>query len=601
MASIDRDKLGEYLSAYLDGELSDQERVALERLVARDPRVRTQLKELRETVELVRGLPQRAAPPSLLEDLTAAAEREQLLGDPSERALPRASWWRSARPLLSAAAAVLITVGGGWYVFDSISGTGEQRWPPPEGGVARSTTGPQVPQEGPAGVGLADADDSAARSAAVGATAAKAGTPGRGSAEAALDAGETADPSRRPGEEAGLPAGPALAEAETAPPSLTDLALSKLEPLGFSIARLATVSTLEQKNEANFRQSELLAHNFDTETNRLRVLVADDDDELMARSQLASFAVAFRYRDLELMPAQALLSNDERAYLKGRPGYNYAANDRIETLFRVPVSELHGLVNAVAEGDAGRRPIQLALGLTVAQGQDKIARLIDRAQHPPGEIYALAPEPDVVGLGDEADPSKARAGGDGRASLRRARGVVVPPPTVRRERGGRPKVDRKLDADAAAVLAATKDDVEAESGHEAREEKLGAVPDSPVAGDDVGEDLKAKKEGSVIGTPGSGEKKRAAAPADDEPRSKLVTVRPGELVSSTLAKLREKQRGGASDASPAPGLTGDRGLRGGQEQFVTVIIQFERRPAPPSARAVTQPADPATPHPADGG
>ena len=112
MASIDRDKLGEYLSAYLDGELSDQERVALERLVARDPRVRTQLKELRETVELVRGLPQRAAPPSLLEDLTAAAEREQLLGDPSERALPRASWWRSARPLLSAAAAVLITVGG---------------------------------------------------------------------------------------------------------------------------------------------------------------------------------------------------------------------------------------------------------------------------------------------------------------------------------------------------------------------------------------------------------------------------------------------------------------------------------------------------------
>ncbi|MHC4066008.1 MAG: anti-sigma factor family protein, partial [Planctomycetota bacterium] len=65
MASIDRDKLGEYLSAYLDGELGEPERAALERLLARNRQARTQLEELRQTVELVRGLPRRAAPASL--------------------------------------------------------------------------------------------------------------------------------------------------------------------------------------------------------------------------------------------------------------------------------------------------------------------------------------------------------------------------------------------------------------------------------------------------------------------------------------------------------------------------------------------------------
>lgn len=63
MATIDRDKLGEYLSAYLDGELSDSERAAVDRLLARDARVRAQLDELRQTVEMVRALPRRAARP----------------------------------------------------------------------------------------------------------------------------------------------------------------------------------------------------------------------------------------------------------------------------------------------------------------------------------------------------------------------------------------------------------------------------------------------------------------------------------------------------------------------------------------------------------
>jgi len=43
MASIDRDKLGKHLSAYLDDELPQAEREVLERLIARDQATRKQL------------------------------------------------------------------------------------------------------------------------------------------------------------------------------------------------------------------------------------------------------------------------------------------------------------------------------------------------------------------------------------------------------------------------------------------------------------------------------------------------------------------------------------------------------------------------------
>ena len=129
MASIDKNKLGEYLSAYLDDELSDQERSAVESLAARDPGVHRQLEQLRRTVELVRGLPHRAAPPSLIEDLTATAERDQLLCTPGEAVAIRMPWWLSLRPMLSAAAVLVIAVGGGFYVFNNMELTGDRSGP----------------------------------------------------------------------------------------------------------------------------------------------------------------------------------------------------------------------------------------------------------------------------------------------------------------------------------------------------------------------------------------------------------------------------------------------------------------------------------------
>ena len=112
MASIDRDNLDEFLSAYLDDELGEPDRATLQRLIAQDSYARSRLEQLRQTVELVRTLPRRGAPPEMLDELTAMAERELLLGEPEEIVRVRRPWWSSAGPLLSAAAVLVITVGG---------------------------------------------------------------------------------------------------------------------------------------------------------------------------------------------------------------------------------------------------------------------------------------------------------------------------------------------------------------------------------------------------------------------------------------------------------------------------------------------------------
>lgn len=59
-------RMDELLSAYLDGELSSQERRQLEARLAGDPQLRERLEELRHTVSLVRELPPVPAPHNFL-------------------------------------------------------------------------------------------------------------------------------------------------------------------------------------------------------------------------------------------------------------------------------------------------------------------------------------------------------------------------------------------------------------------------------------------------------------------------------------------------------------------------------------------------------
>lgn len=98
----------ERLSAYLDGELSDEQTREVAEALQHDPALAEELRSLRATRDLLRGLPRDKAPEDLPDRILAQAERNLLVDRPSAATrAPRLRWARYA-----AAAAVLIVAGG---------------------------------------------------------------------------------------------------------------------------------------------------------------------------------------------------------------------------------------------------------------------------------------------------------------------------------------------------------------------------------------------------------------------------------------------------------------------------------------------------------
>lgn len=113
----------EQLSAYLDGELSPTERIAVDRLLASDPEARRILEELRQTSNMLRGLPKQRLPASAAAGLTARLERDSLLGGTSPGTIRPTAWWKP----LSIAAAVLLACGVTYEGFVQLQNYRERR------------------------------------------------------------------------------------------------------------------------------------------------------------------------------------------------------------------------------------------------------------------------------------------------------------------------------------------------------------------------------------------------------------------------------------------------------------------------------------------
>jgi len=110
--SSKRQEIGEQLSAYLDGELSEADARRLEEAVRADADLAGELNSLRAVRGLLRQLPRERAPAGTAEGIVARAERSRLLtgaGGPGRGF----SWPRR----LAVAAAVLIAVGAGLVVM----------------------------------------------------------------------------------------------------------------------------------------------------------------------------------------------------------------------------------------------------------------------------------------------------------------------------------------------------------------------------------------------------------------------------------------------------------------------------------------------------
>jgi anti-sigma factor RsiW len=157
MTFPNRDAMGELLSAYIDGEVSGQERAEVEALLAESEEARRVLAELREAAAALRTLPREPAPPFILADITARIERDELLGSDDEATVvhryPRRPIWS----LLGAAAFIGIAIGGGLYVSSELSQRGERN----AGWTVDQEIRPQSARPEAAMKGLASRDDRA--------------------------------------------------------------------------------------------------------------------------------------------------------------------------------------------------------------------------------------------------------------------------------------------------------------------------------------------------------------------------------------------------------------------------------------------------------
>ncbi len=122
MGNISREQLGEWLSAYLDDEVNEEQRALIEQLLREDDSARRMYEELRRTVELVSSLPRHDAPASIAEDVQAFSERSELIGD-LDAPSPGVGRKRSPLvPLLSMAATLALVATGVWYASE-LAGT----------------------------------------------------------------------------------------------------------------------------------------------------------------------------------------------------------------------------------------------------------------------------------------------------------------------------------------------------------------------------------------------------------------------------------------------------------------------------------------------
>ncbi len=126
MAKNDPDNLGEQLSAYLDGELNDADRAAVEAMLRDSADARAELENLRATASMIEQLPRAGASPALVGDVMAIIERRQLLGDQPVDPPPGRPASGRLKMLLSVAAMIGLSVSAGIWGLLYSAGNVEQ-------------------------------------------------------------------------------------------------------------------------------------------------------------------------------------------------------------------------------------------------------------------------------------------------------------------------------------------------------------------------------------------------------------------------------------------------------------------------------------------
>ncbi|HNQ24816.1 MAG TPA: zf-HC2 domain-containing protein [Phycisphaerae bacterium] len=341
MGAVDReDQLGELLGAYLDGELSPEERAQVERLLQQDATARQLLRDLERTAQAVGALPRHPAPPSLVQDIERQLERLELLGDIEEAAPVRGSKRGTLRGVL-AVAAMLVIVAGGTLI------------------VAR--LGPFGPGGRDAQVAMTTAEEGPSAGQAPTTRSSFAARPrGKSTPERLADAGS--------------------ARRETAGKGKRDGTASAPESYG------ADVRTLAQKLDAGEPLATAVrTHSFATEPLRLKVSVGSEAERESLLQRLAMYCGDRNLPDLGRQLKQTPVATAEPGsfYLWGEAGTHFTDAGAREVLVHAPAAELADLVAQFERTPVAMRAATFQAGaLELADWRDAepILRLMDKSR-----------------------------------------------------------------------------------------------------------------------------------------------------------------------------------------------------------------------------
>lgn len=391
MRPQDAQRIGEQLSAYLDGELSQEERDAVEALLASDADARALLAELRDASGAVRALPRDRAPASILEQINARLERSELLG-PAERKVTLARHKRRPiRSTLAMAASLLFVVSGGLWVYFRVAESQDL----PSG---KLVTRDQSPSPFPAN-DMPMLQDDLRRLA--GRTSVTESAPIQSDEEvdqlSALGyAGFRGQPESDLEAQSGMRDQVAFAESSARGEAAIDTARSAETVVGVPIRgfdgsvgeeRAAAgrfefeSATLEQKLAAGDGLDAVAMHRFDAEPLQIQ-LVVDRGHRSHVESTLVSVLAGSGAIPLDSLGMKESTAPTSQAFYEyGRPGDNYApgAAPQRQILARVSPRAIERILETAAAQDDSVQDVRFGVGQMSAEGVDesmRIARLV---------------------------------------------------------------------------------------------------------------------------------------------------------------------------------------------------------------------------------
>ena len=372
MSNVDQEQLGEWLSAYLDGELNPEQKELVDRLLREDESARRLLDELRRTVDLVSSLPRHSAPGSLAEDVQLHVERSELLGEPEEPSVRSGGRRTPFLAVLSMAAALgLFAVGLRIIVTD---------------GALERELGESIVALAP------DQEEGHFRDLADEAVASRP-KKGRGHAKG---------PRR-----AARPTDAVAVRGVVAESSLTS---DQPTARGEDTSLVATAD-FNRKIRAGLGTESISTHAFANETVRLRVVARDEAERDAITDKLVAYLAGRRAADLAVAMTE---ESDRRAlassfYYRGAPGINYVEPSEQQVLVRASRHQLEGMMDELERHASATEDVALVAGPLSIHGLGRARTALYGLGEPEAAVTAKR------GLYFESDKPEAEEGEPGEA------------------------------------------------------------------------------------------------------------------------------------------------------------------------------------------